>query len=207
MLRRYASFILVAALAAQSCKNQNDSFDYKSGTGNETPSSVTSHYDDAGNQGHPDKSDQAQVTKPQDGDQALSPADKATLMDMIKSNKEEIEFSTRGAAKLTQPDLKATASMLADHHQQLLTQLQNLVMSKQIKDSVSIVTKKLALAPGNEFDRSWTNMQIQMHEMSIAKTKTAITTVQNPVFLTLVKGSLPIIESHLIKLREVQPGK
>lgn len=128
------------------------------------------------------------------------------LRDQIKGNHDEIGLSQLAARKSTDKEIKDIANYLVAEHTKTLDKIKQMSTGKRLEmatgpsaDASNLVSS-LENKQAKEFDKAWTEAQINMHKISIGKYESAATTVTDPKLKSFINETLPHLRMHLDKL-------
>jgi putative membrane protein len=132
-----------------------------------------------------------------------------------EANKADSAAGAVALKKATNPDVKAFARlMMADHHamrvqgQQLAKQL-NVSPKPPERDPLAGYTRNemntlQKTAKGAEFDRTYIDNEVAIHQAVLDFANQARVTTQTPELRDLIEKAAPIIKKHLDQAQEIQ---
>lgn len=134
---------------------------------------------------------------------------------LVTLNEGEIDVNQLAKRKATNKQVKDYAKMMVDQHKQnekdtkKLARKQNIDfkdtdMSKSLEDQAEDMEKTLKKTSKEDFDRTYMNSQVQMHEKALETVNALITGAQNPAYKTHLEKTREAITVHLAHAKEIQ---
>jgi putative membrane protein len=126
----------------------------------------------------------------------------------------EITSSQMAVQRTTNPEIKAFAEMLIQHH----TETSNMAMMQAKAAGLTppppvlgpqkrAMIDQLAAAAPADFDRVYLSQQVPAHEQALALMQTYASSGDTPQLRTAAAGAVPIVTEHLAQARRLQMGR
>jgi putative membrane protein len=120
----------------------------------------------------------------------------------IKSNIGEIKLSQLAQSKASSNDVKQLASMMINHHTQMVNELKGMAQAKQatVDSTESDITRaayqNLSSAQGKDFDDKWRAQLLQLHENNSEELRTMQSMTADTILRQWLDKTIPIVEQH-----------
>jgi putative membrane protein len=135
---------------------------------------------------------------------ALSPADQAFATMAAGSGMYEVGVARLAVTRAVNPQVKAYAQMLVDHHTMANTELMRLLSARGMKPPTAIPadkeekTRRLSGSTGAEFDRQFVRgVGIDDHTMDVALFERESSDGADPELRAWATKTLPTLQAHL----------
>lgn len=121
----------------------------------------------------------------------------------------EIESSKLALEKSTSADIKAFAQQMIDEHTEANKQLAQIAKTKNLKVATEAELMSRAKAwilqmrEGESFDEAYANNQVSAHESTVKLFSDAAQNVKDPELKAFASKTLPKLEMHLEKARQL----
>ena len=122
----------------------------------------------------------------------------------------EVELGKVAQQNASSKDVKDLATMIREDHQKANEELKKIASSKSItvpaammSDHQSHVTD-MSAKKGADFDRAYVDMMVTDHSKDIEMFKNASAHLTDPDLKAFADKTLPVLEKHLAKSKEVQ---
>jgi putative membrane protein len=151
----------------------------------------------------------APAATPQGG---LTDANIVAILDA--ANKADSTGGALAAKKATRPDVKAFAKLMMAEHHALRAQGQALAKQLGVEPKaperdplapyVASEMKALQTAKGAEFDRTYIDNEVTIHQAVLDVANQARVTTQTPQLRDLIQKAIPVIQKHLDQAQSIQ---
>jgi putative membrane protein len=145
-------------------------------------------------------------------DDKLTRADRKFIQEAAESGMFEVEIAQLASSKATNPDVKALATTIANHHSNANNELVQLANSKKMELPAAPPRakrkdiEKLAKLSGNEFDRRFVReVAIKDHEKDIKKFEKASEKAKDAELKAWINKTLPKLREHLAQAQKLPP--
>lgn len=134
-------------------------------------------------------------------------ADENFLSDALESNTRELRALRLGVQK-GGADVKVLASRMMKDHARLGSQLRGYLTANNISlsgvDTAEHSNDLANMPSGKDFDKAWSDKMVDDHQKMTDDFTDAEGNVQSPDLKTLIAKTIPVLQSHLEKSRELQ---
>jgi len=189
--------LLLAALVG--CSKSNNAARDQSATAGENPADTTAMASDTA----------APAAAPKSG---LSDANIVALLDA--ANKADSAGGALAAKKATKPEVKNFAKLMMSEHHALRKAGQDLAKQLGVEPKppekdplapyVASEMKALQTAKGAEFDRTYIDNEVTIHQAVLDLANQARVTTQTPQLRDLIEKAIPVIRKHLDQATALQ---
>jgi putative membrane protein len=139
---------------------------------------------------------------------APSDQDVAWMQAAHQSNLAEIAAGNAAQQAATTPEVRELGAMFVQMHTQLDTQLTQAAQQLGVQlpgEPTAEQQQQLAAVQqnsGQAFDTAWIAQQIGSHSTTLAATQRELQNGSDPTVLELARASTPVVEQHLVELRD-----
>ena len=122
----------------------------------------------------------------------------------------EIQMAQLALATAESQEIKDYAQMIAKEHQEVNEALRVIAEEKEFNLPLTMMEKQeekldeLQEAKGAEFDRTYLNMQIEMHQQSIDQFESMQPEIEDQELSQWIDNTLPILRQHLEQALQIQ---
>ena len=141
---------------------------------------------------------------------ALTQADRDFLMEVEKSNVQELALARLALQKTQNNNVKDFAEMLEADHNDSLKKTMDLMMKHNVPHPAGLddarreAVSRLERLSGPTFDREFANMMVEKHRQAVEKFSAQANSGRNNDVVDFAKDLLPTLERHLQKAQELQ---
>lgn len=148
--------------------------------------------------------------------QAVAPSDGEIVEILKTANDSEIDAAKLAKKRAENPEVKDYAQMMLDQHEMTNKQSKKISkeenikkksndMAKALKDESKTKISDLKKKKGTEFDRSYMEQQVTMHQQLLNELdQTLIPSAQNIGLKTFLQSTRDHIQEHLTKAQSIQ---
>ena len=134
-----------------------------------------------------------------------------------QGNRAEIELGQLVAGKTKDPSVKQFAQMMVKDHTDALSKLQlvaqskNMTLPDDMPDDAKQLQSKLSSEQGKQLNQDYMASMVQDHQQDVQEFQDATQSLKDPEIKQWVTTTLPTLEKHLSKAKQVDakvnPGK
>ena len=155
------------------------------------------------------------AAQPNSGASASSPstsADQDFVTKTAQGNSAEVELGKIVAAKTKDPRVKQFAQMMVKDHTATLNELQELAQSKNLNfnddlpDDAKALQAKLSSDTGKQLDKDYMDSTLEDHQKDVQEFTDQSQKAKDPDVKQWASKTLPILQKHLEKARQVDAG-
>jgi putative membrane protein len=135
--------------------------------------------------------------------------DQDFVNDAAKGNRAEIQLGKMVAAKTKDPSVKQFAQMMVKDHTDALNKLQQVAQSKNITlpdgipDDAKDLQSKISNDTGKQLDKDYMDGMVKDHEKDVQEFQDATQKLQDPAIKQWATSTLPTLQKHLDKAKQV----
>jgi putative membrane protein len=135
--------------------------------------------------------------------------DQDFVANAAKGNRAEVVLGKMVAAKTKDPSVKQFAQMMVKDHTDALNKLQSVAQAKNITlpdglpDDAKDLQSKLSNETGKQLDKDYMDGMVQDHQKDVQEFQDATQKLQDPQIKQWVTSTLPVLEKHLDKAKQV----
>lgn len=126
-----------------------------------------------------------------------------------QGNRAEIQLGQLIAGKTKDPSVKQFAQMMVKDHTAALNKLQQVAQSKSmtlpddVPDDAKQLQSKLSGEEGKQLNQDYMAGMVQDHQQDVQEFKDAAQSVKDPEIKQWVTSTLPTLEKHLSKAKQI----
>jgi putative membrane protein len=140
----------------------------------------------------------------------ITRADQSFMMKAAQSDSAQMGMSRMALEKSANSDVKDFAHMIEMDHKAALENLKDLMSKSDVQVLKGLPSElqhdidRMSSLTGSEFDREFINMMVSDHQKAIEMFNDEESSTQDPDMKMYVENTLPILEMHLDKARQLQ---
>jgi putative membrane protein len=137
-------------------------------------------------------------------------ADERFIIQAAQSDSAQISMARMALEKSANSDVKDFAHMIEMDHKGALENLKDLMTKFDVRVLRGLSSElqhdidRMSSLTGSEFDREFINMMVSDHEKTIEMFNDEASSTEDPDMKMYVENTLPILEMHLDKARQLQ---
>jgi putative membrane protein len=135
--------------------------------------------------------------------------DQDFINNAAKGNRAEITLGKMVAAKSKNPSVKQFAQMMVKDHTdalaklQLVAQARNITLPDELPDDAKDLQSKLSSDTGKQLDKDYMAGMVEDHEKDVQEFQDATQKLQDPEIKQWATTTLPTLQKHLDKAKQV----
>jgi putative membrane protein len=142
------------------------------------------------------------------------PSDNTIFATLASVNKAEVDAGSLARERVSDPSVRAFAGDMVREHTELQRQADQLAAKLELApqpladDTVqaraAAAETTLNAAQGAAFDRAYLRSQIDAHDNAVRMLRSAQGAAANPELKALIRGTVPKVQQHLQRARDLQ---
>ena len=140
---------------------------------------------------------------------ANSNPDQDFINNAAKGNRAEITLGKMVAAKTKNPSVKQFAQMMVKDHTdalaklQLVAQAKNITVPDEMPDDAKDLQSKLSSDTGKQLDKDYMDGMVEDHQKDVQEFQDATQKLQDPQIKQWATTTLPTLQKHLDKAKQI----